>query len=148
VLDRELVDPAGVEHGAYVLWDGGNPTPRPDIVLLATGSEVSVALDAAGPLAASGVAVRVVSMPCWELFEAQSQAYRDQVLPPNARARLSVEAGVALGWRRWLGPHGASISIERFGASAPGKTVLERFGFSADRVASRARALLERSPSP
>ena len=84
---------------------------------------------------------RVVSMPCWELFEAQPRDYRDEVLPPDVKARLSVEAGVELGWKRWVGDDGDSISIERFGASAPGGTVLEHFGYTADAVVARALAL-------
>jgi transketolase len=88
--------------------------------------------------------VRVVSMPCWELFETQSAGYRDEVLPPEVRARLSVEPGVALGWSKWVGDRGSSISIEHFGASAPGTTVLEQFGYNLDNVVARASALLER----
>jgi len=88
--------------------------------------------------------VRVVSMPCWELFEAQSAEYRDDVLPPEVKARLSVEPGVAFGWAKWVGERGSSISIEHFGASAPGATVLEQFGYNLDNVVARASALLER----
>jgi transketolase len=83
-------------------------------------------------------------MPCWELFELQEADYRDEVLPPDVRARISVEPGVALGWKQWVGDHGDSISIERFGASAPGTTVLERLGYNVDNVVARATALLER----
>ncbi len=83
-------------------------------------------------------------MPCWELFELQTQDYRDEVLPPEAKARVSVEAGVALGWRQWVGDDGDSISIERFGASAPGATVLEKLGFTVDNIVARAVALRER----
>ena len=89
-------------------------------------------------------AVRVVSMPCWELFEAQPVEYREEVLPPEVKARLSIEPGVELGWSRWVGDHGSSISIEHFGASAPGETVLEQFGYNLDNVVARASALLER----
>jgi len=88
--------------------------------------------------------VRVVSMPCWELFQEQTTDYRDEVLPPDVRARLSVEAGVALGWSKWVGDRGDSISIEHFGASAPGGTVLEKFGYNLENVVARASALLER----
>ncbi|HEX6996237.1 MAG TPA: transketolase [Gammaproteobacteria bacterium] len=135
---------AGVERGAYVVWDSrdaASATRRLDLVLLATGSEVWVALDAARTLARD-VAVRVVSMPCWELFERQPQAYRDDVLPPDVEKRLSVEAGVSLGWRRWVGDAGDTVSIDRFGASAPGTTVLEKLGFTPGNVVERARALL------
>ena len=141
-LDRSEVAPAaGLERGAYVLWESGGP----DLILIATGSEVALALDAARRIAAeNGVGVRVVSMPCWELYELQPAEYRDEVLPPEVKARLSVEAGVGLGWERWVGSHGDSISIERFGASAPGATVLSELGYNTDNVTSRGLALLER----
>jgi transketolase len=140
-LDRSVVAPAsGVERGAYTLWESGPP----DLILIATGAEVGLALEAGKKLAADGTAVRVVSMPCWELFELQPVEYRDEVLPPDVKARLSVEPGVALGWAKWVGDRGASISIEHFGASAPGATVLEKFGYNLDNVVARATALLER----
>ena len=129
----------GALSGAYTLWQSGDG--EPDVILLATGSEVHVALDAARSLDANA---RVVSMPCWELFEEQTQEYRDEVLPPGVRARVSVEAGVSLGWERWVGDQGTSVSIERFGASAPGTTVLEKLGMTAENVAEHAAALLER----
>jgi transketolase len=128
----------GVGRGAYVLWESDD---SPELILIATGSEVHVALEAAKQLE---VAARVVSMPCWELFEAQGADYRDEVLPPDVKARLSVEAGVALGWHKWVGDEGDSISIERFGASAPGTTVLEKFGYTVDNVVARALALRTR----
>jgi transketolase len=141
-LDRSEVAPAsGLERGAYTLWESGTP----DLILIATGTEVGLALDAGRRIAGeNGTNVRVVSMPCWELFELQEADYRDEVLPPDVRARISVEPGVALGWRQWVGDHGDSISLERFGASAPGTTVLERLGFNVDNVVGRAVALLER----
>ena len=141
-LDRAELAPAqGLECGAYVLWESGEL----DLILIATGSEVSVALEAGQRIAAeNGTGVRVVSLPCWELFEAQPQAYRDEVLPPEVEARLSVEAGVRLGWERWTGARGDSVSIERFGASAPGGQVLKELGFGVENVATRALALLER----
>jgi transketolase len=140
-LDRSELAPASlVERGAYTLWESG----APDLILIATGAEVGLALDAGRKIAADGTAVRVVSMPCWELFEAQPQEYRDEVLPPEVKARLSVEPGVELGWSKWVGDRGASISIEHFGASAPGTTVLEHFGYNLDNVVARATALLER----
>jgi transketolase len=141
-LDRSDLAPAsGVEQGAYVLWESGDP----DLILIATGSEVSLALEAGRKIAAeNGTGVRVVSMPCWELFEAQPADYRDEVLPPDVKARLSVEAGVALGWKKWVGDDGDSISIEHFGASAPGSTVLEHFGYTVDNVVARAVALRAR----
>jgi transketolase len=140
-LDRSEVAPAsGVERGAYTLWESGPP----DLILIATGVEVALALEAGRKLADDGTAVRVVSMPCWELFEEQPHDYRDEVLPPEVGARLSIEPGVELGWKRWVGDRGDSISIEHFGASAPGNTVLQQFGFNLDNVVARAAALLER----
>jgi len=139
-LDRTEVAAAdGALRGAYTLWQSGEG--EPDLILLATGSEVAVALETARTLDANA---RVVSMPCWELFEAQLPEYRDEVLPPSVRARISVEAGVALGWERWVGDQGTSVSIERFGASAPGTTVLEKLGMTPENVAAHAAALLER----
>ncbi len=141
-LDRsELAPAAGLERGAYVLWESST---SPDLILIATGAEVGLALEAGRKLAADGTDARVVSMPCWELFEQQPADYRDEVLPPHVQARLSVEPGVALGWSRWVGDHGDSISIEHFGASAPGSTVLEHFGYNLDNVVARANALLAR----
>ncbi len=136
--------PEGVARGAYVLWESEGANGLPELLLLASGSEVHVALDAARLLDEQGTSVRVVSMPCWELFQAQPSDYRDEVLPPDVKARLSVEAGVSLGWERWVGDEGDSISIERFGASAPGTTVLEKLGYSADAVVERALALRTR----
>ena len=140
----EQTHPDAVERGAYVLWESEEANGVPDLLLLASGSEVHVALEAALRLDGEGVHARVVSMPCWELFEAQTQGYRDQVLPPDVKARVSVEAGVALGWHKWVGDEGDSISIERFGASAPGPTVLENLGIGVDSVVARALALRER----
>jgi transketolase len=141
-LDRsELAPASGLEHGAYVLWES---SASPELILIATGAEVGLALEAGRKLAADGTDARVVSMPCWELFEQQPADYRDEVLPPHVQARLSVEPGVALGWSRWVGDHGDSISIEHFGASAPGTTVLEQFGYNLDNVVARANALLAR----
>ncbi len=141
-LDRSDLAPAsGLARGAYTLWESSG---SPDLILIGTGAEVGLALEAGRKLAADGTAVRVVSMPCWELFEAQPSSYRDEVLPPEVGARLSIEPGVALGWHRWVGDRGGSISIEHFGASAPGTTVLEEFGYNLDNVGSRAAALLDR----
>ncbi len=139
-LDRTEVEPAeGALRGAYTLWQSGEGLP--DVVLIATGSEVWVALDAAKTMDAN---VRVVSMPCWELFAEQPQDYRDEVIPRDVRARLSIEAGISLGWKEWVGDAGDSVAIDRFGASAPGGEVLEKLGFTAENVAARAAALLER----
>ncbi|MBF6600488.1 MAG: transketolase [Dehalococcoidia bacterium] len=132
----------GLLRGAYVVSDApGSGTP--DAVIIASGSEVSIAVAAQSRLSERGVRARVVSMPAWDLFEAQDQAYRDDVLPPAVKARLSVEAGVTLGWQRWVGDGGDSIGIDgRFGASAPGETVMERLGFTADKVTERVLALV------
>jgi transketolase len=142
VLEHTSVD--GVGRGGYVVWESEDANGLPDLVVIASGSEVHVALEAAEQLDAQGVHARVVSLPCWELFELQGREYRDQVLPPDVKARLSVEAGVALGWKQWVGDEGDSISIEHFGASAPGGTVLEQFGYSVDNVVARALALRTR----
>jgi transketolase len=141
-LDRsELAPASGLERGAYTLWESAE---SPELILISTGAEVGLTLEAGRRIAAEGTAVRVVSMPCWELFADQPADYRDEVLPPDVRARLSVEPGVELGWSRWVGDRGDSISIEHFGASAPGPTVLEEFGYNLDNVVARATALLQR----
>jgi transketolase len=141
-LDRsELAPASGLERGAYTLWESGSP----DMILIATGPEVGLALEAARKISdENGTNVRVVSMPCWELFEEQPVDYREDVLPPDVRARLSIEPGVELGWKRWVGDHGDSIALARYGASAPGATVLAQLGFNIDNVVARATALLER----
>jgi transketolase len=139
---RRHAGAGGLHRGAYVLADAdGGP---PELVLIATGSEVWVALEARERLQASGIATRVVSMPCWELFAEQDQGYRDQVLPPGVRARLAVEAAATFGWERWVGTDGEVVGVDRFGASAPGATVLEQLGFTPDNVAGRARELVRR----
>jgi transketolase len=134
-----------VRQGAYVLADAldeeGRPT-QPDLLLLSTGSEVQLAMAARDSLLSDGIRARVISMPCWERFEAQPPAVRDEVLPPSVTRRLSIEAGVSLGWDRWVGPEGAMLAIERFGASAPAKDIFSEFGFSAERVAQHAREVL------
>jgi transketolase len=126
--------------GAYVLIGAD----RPEVLLLATGSEVSVALAAYDKLTAEGIRARVVSMPCWELFEKQSKEYRDSVIPPDVKARVAVEAGVELGWHKWLGEKGAFVGMSSFGASAPGKVCFERFGITADAVVIAAKKVLGR----
>ncbi|MYA54342.1 MAG: transketolase [Dehalococcoidia bacterium] len=133
----------GVPRGAYILDDA--PDGSPDIVLIATGSEVSLAREAASMLAAEGIAARVVSMPSWELFADQPQSYRDEVLPPGVTARLAIEAGTSIGWERYVGDAGEVLGIDRFGASAPGKVMMERYGFTAEAVVERATAMVARS---
>jgi transketolase len=143
-LDRSEVASAELlEHGAYVLWDSAEG--EPELILIATGAEVPTTLHAAQTLAGEGVKVRVVSMPCMELFEAQSLQYRDQVLPRATVARLAVEPGATMSWWKWVGSDGDVLGLDRFGASAPGTTVLEKLGFTDENIASRARALLERT---
>jgi len=140
VIDRNKFAKAdGLRRGAYVLADAQNPR----LILMATGSEVSLALEAWQKLQDEGVAARVVSMPCWELFEEQSQAYRDEVLLPPVTARLAVEAGVRQGWDRYVGPQGDVICLDRFGASAPGDVAMKNLGFNVDNVMERARRLLQ-----
>ena len=140
-LDRSIYAPAeGLQRGAYVLADFGEDSP--ELILLASGSEVSLIIPAAIDLTAEGHNVRVVSFPSWELFESQDQAYRDSVLIPGVKARLAVEAGVSQGWERWVGEHGSVISIEKFGASAPGKVNFERYGFTVQAVIQKAQTLL------
>jgi transketolase len=123
-----------------VLSDFGDG--EPELILMASGSEVSLIYDAAARLAAEGINVRAVSFPSWELFEKQDEAYRDAVLPKHIRARLAVEAGAGLGWERYVGLDGAVISMERFGASAPYKILFEKFGFTVENVITKAKALL------
>jgi transketolase len=140
VLDRTQYPPAAaLENGAYTLWQS-KPGP-PDLVLIASGSEVALALAAARQLTVSGP-VRVVSMPSWELFERQPRAYRDEVLPPACRARVAVEAAIPLGWERYVGDRGRVVGMDRFGASAPYKVLAERFGFTVSRVVAVANELL------
>lgn len=139
-LDRaELAPAAGLARGAYVLADA--PSGAPDAIAIATGSEVSLALAARDLLAADGIALRVVSMPSWELFAAQDAAYRESVLPAAVTRRVSVEAGVTQGWERWTGSAGAAIGIDRYGASAPGGTVGAELGMTAEAVAAAVRGL-------
>jgi transketolase len=136
-LDGSSIE--AVAKGAYVLSDDGG---TPDVILIGTGSEVSLCVDAAQQLRAEGKKVRVVSMPCWELFEAQDAAYKESVLPKGLTKRLVVEAASSFGWCRYYGAEGDIISVDRFGASAPGGLVMEKFGYTVDNVVSRAKALL------
>jgi transketolase len=140
ILDRTKLGPAeGVAQGAYTLRDADG---IPQIILIATGSEVHLALSAADALGSEGLRVRVVSMPCWELFDEQSQEYKDSVLPPGVSARLAIEAGVTQGWWKYVGTRGDVIGLDRFGASAPGSVVMDKLGFNVDNVVARAKALL------
>jgi transketolase len=143
VPDRSVVNPAaGLRRGGYILWESKQGIP--ETILVGTGSEVEIALAAGKALAAKGIRVRVVSLPSWEIFDGEPQEYRDGVLPPAVRARVAVEAGVPLGWEHYVGLDGAIVGIDRFGASAPYKTIYERFGITAEAVAAEALRLLGR----
>jgi len=140
-LDRsELGSAAGVANGAYILAEASGG--QPEVILLATGSEVHLALEARDELEAGGIQTRVVSMPCWELFDRQPQGYRDQVLPARVKARVAVEQASTLGWDRYVGDQGAVVGMHTFGASAPLKQLLTKFGFTPERVAEVARERL------
>ncbi len=139
VLDRKILAPAsGVQRGGYVLWE---TTSSPDVILIGTGSEVHIALEAGKLLQDKGMAARVISLPSWELFDAQPVEYRNAVLPPNLRARISIEAGVPLGWERYTGLDGVAIGLSRFGASAPSQVIYEKLGLTAQRVVDEALRL-------
>jgi transketolase len=147
VFDRIVVAPAlGVARGAYVMASFGKG--KPDVILLGSGSEVSLVYEAAKKLSEQGTTVRVVSFPSWSLFEQQSAAYRRSVLPEDVRLRIAVEAGVAQGWERYVGPQGTILSIERFGASAPYKVIFEHLGLTVDNVVAQARSLLKSQKKP
>ncbi len=140
-LDRtQYASADGLRKGAYILSHAEDG--KPQLVLIATGSEVGLILSAAEKLRADGVAVRCVSMPSWELFAKQSQTYRDEVLPPSVPSKLAVELGAPQGWHRWIGEHGDMLGVETFGASAPAETLLEKYGFTVDNVVARAKKLL------
>ncbi|MFQ3614869.1 MAG: transketolase C-terminal domain-containing protein, partial [Cyanobacteriota bacterium] len=141
---RQAVNPLegtsieGVAKGGYVVVDADNP----ELILIATGSELELAVKAAAQLKEAGKAVRVVSMPCVELFEAQPQSYRDTVLPPSITKRISIEAGSTFGWHKFLGFEGVAIGLDRFGASAPGPVCMEKFGFTVENVVKTAKQVL------
>ena len=147
VLDRNVLAPAaGVRQGAYILKEASGLGPQasgvPKVILMATGSEVSIALAAAELLEQEGTPTRVVSMPSWELFAAQPQSYRDQVLPPAVSARVSMEAAATFGWDRWVGGAGRALGLDHFGASAPAERLYQEFGLTAARMAEAARTVL------
>jgi len=142
-LDRSLYASAeGLTRGAYVLNARAESSRTPDIILIATGSEVQLIVGAEARLSAAGVKVRLVSMPSWELFEEQSPEYRESVLPSSVTARVAVEAGRSLGWERWVGARGLILALDGYGASAPGEVVMKELGFTTDRVVHAAAALL------
>jgi transketolase len=139
VFDRNECAPAtGVSQGAYVLKD----TAGAKAILIATGSEVSLALDVQKNLAAQGIAVRVVSAPCLEWFEEQDQSYKDSVLSPEIKLRVSIEVGIAQGWHKYIGDSGIAISLEHYGASADAKKLFSEFGFSVDAISNKIKAKL------
>ena len=143
VLDRSVCGAAsGVRRGGYVLWESA---PNPELILIATGSEVSLTLTASRKLAENGTKVRVVSLPSWEIFDRQTQEYRDSVLPPAITARIAVEAGIKLGWEHYVGLQGMIIGMETFGASAPGPVLYEKFGFTVEKIVATAKELLHRA---
>lgn len=142
-LDRKVYTSAnGLRQGAYILLDA--PKANPDIILIASGSEVGLIVAAGKKLAEKNINVRIVSMPSWELFEQQSQVYRDSVFPVHITTRLAVEAGISQGWERYVGEHGGMISVETFGASAPSAIVMEKYGFTVDNICKRAFELIKK----
>jgi transketolase len=144
VLDRRKLPAAsGLARGAYILVEEGEFPP--EVILIATGSEVSLALEAHARLAGDGIRSRVVSMPCWELFDSQPASYRDTVLPPNVRARVSIEAASPFGWERYVGLDGTTIGVADFGASAPGPIVMRAFGFTPEHLVETAKRMVQLS---
>jgi transketolase len=141
-LDRTKYAPAAVSKGAYVLADA--PRENPEVILIASGSEVSLAVQAHEKLIAGGIRSRVVSMPSWDIFEHQPKEYRDSVLPPDVRARIAIEQASTFGWERYVGEAGRVIGMKTFGASAPLKELQKKFGFEPDRVVATAKELLGR----
>ncbi len=141
IMDRSVYGPAeGLLKGGYILADSGNTLP--EIILIATGSEVQYAVETFEELKKKGITARVVSLPCWELFEAQPKEYRDKVLPPQATKRITMETGITLGWERYAGNDGITIGIDHFGASAPGPVLAEKFGFTTQNLLQKSLALL------
>ena len=143
VLDRSVCSAvSGTKKGGYILWES---SPNPELILIATGSEVSLTLKVAQKLAQNGTKVRVVSLPSWEIFDSQPREYRESVLPSAVTARIAVEAGIKLGWEHYVGLRGKIIGMETFGASAPGPTLFEKLGFTVDKIIATAQELLHRA---
>jgi transketolase len=143
IFDRTGLGSAeGLLKGAYIL--SREQADRPDVILIASGSEVQFILQAQPELEKQGIHARVVSMPSWELFDQQDQSYRNEVLPPEVTARLAVEAGAALGWCKYVTDHGGTITINEFGASAPAKELFKHYGFTVENIVDHARALVRR----
>jgi transketolase len=144
ILDRTRLAPAsGAAKGGYVLLDA--PGGSPAVIVLATGAEVHLAFTAVERLHAEGIQARLVSLPSWELFEAQPPVYRDAVLPPSVRARVAVEAATSFGWHRWVGESGAVVGIDHFGASAPADRLFKEFGFTAERIVADVKRVMEKT---
>ena len=141
-MDGGAMIEAGTRRGGYILADVDG---TPDVLILATGSEVELALGAGELLAAEGIGARVVSLPSWEIFDAQPETYRHGVIPPAVRARVSVEAGVSQGWHRYIGDFGEHVSIDHFGASAPAPVLFEKFGFTRENVVAKAKESIRRA---
>ncbi|HAJ25967.1 MAG TPA: transketolase, partial [Syntrophus sp. (in: bacteria)] len=139
---QDLAAATGLQKGGYILWDSSQV--RPDVIFIATGSEVHLALAAARKLTGEAIRVRVVSIPSWDIFDAQPAEYRDRVLPPAVKARVAVEAGAKLGWEHYVGLEGAIVGMDRFGASAPANVLYEKFGLTVDQIADTARSLFRK----
>jgi transketolase len=134
-----------LHKGAYILAEAetrNGEKSQPQLIIIATGSEVGLAMQARERLTASGTPTRVVSMPCWEFFDEQSAKYKESVLPSNVTARLAIEAGVSLGWAKYVGLEGDTLTVDRFGASAPGDDVFKEFGFTVENVVKKAKKLI------
>jgi transketolase len=146
LIDRKkFSDARGLHKGAYILAEAESKTGRetkPKMILIATGSEVGLAIAAREKLQRSGVPTRVVSMPCWQFFEEQPAKYRESVLPSSVKARLAIEAGVSLGWAKYVGDAGDTLTVDRFGASAPAEDVFRDYGFTVENVVRKAKVLL------
>ena len=141
VFDRsELAPASSLQRGGYVLWESAE---QPEVILIGTGSEVHIALEAGKQLQEQGIATRVVSLPSWELFDAQSAEYRHAVLPPAVRARVSIEAGTPIGWERYVGLDGVAVGLPHFGASAPAEVLYGQFGLTAQHVVDEAARLVK-----
>jgi len=142
VLDRtKMASAENLSKGAYILVESDK---NPDVVLMASGSEVSLAVEAFNLLQSEGIKVRVVSFPSWELFEAQSDEYKKSVLPKSVKARVSIEAGVKQGWEKYLGEYGEAISIEKFGASAPYEIIFKEYGFTKEAIVQKVKSIISK----
>jgi len=146
-LDRsQFASADGLRRGAYIVAEA--PGGKPDVILIGTGSELALCVAAAESLAGQNIAARVVSLPCWQLFDRQDEAYRQSVLPQAVKARVSVEAGSTRGWERYVGADGAMVGLDHFGASAPIKDLTNAFGFTVDNVVAAAKAQIAKWKQP